>query len=567
MVEDDDIDILVFVLLKGKQRRKNLTDMATLLTRSYYHSPCRATPFLGRSLGQQFYVTADKYPDKEMYVFYADKERKTFQQVRVESQQLAASFLSLGLNTGDRLGVWGGNHYEWLVTYVACMQLGIILIHIRLDFTGTMQTKLLQKTGCKALVLTRSPDNVYDSVCEIIPELRSCKADKLKCESLPELLFVAIGGEQHRGKRGVYNLDDLIHQGRSSAYKDKVTKICDRIDFDAPAAINFTSGSTGTPKAVTHSSHSILDFVHENGNIYRGNVQGYVQTWETKYALIMHMSGISGQVGAVIPIANGNTVVVVGPNYDKDLMAMAFHEEKVTNSVMLIHHMYDLLHLPYLDSLDFSHNQLSKYPRTQIVSGGTIIPPSLREKSKKICNMSLMVYGLTEMIGVLLHHPMDDPKRIQSGDYLCIGGCEAKIVNEKGEIVPVNTAGEIHFRGYGIFLYYWGDEEKTKQAKDDNGWLHTGDIAIMDEEGYIRIVGRKTDSMIIEGINVFPFDLEDVLLEHPSIAGVMVSSFLTPRYVLFMETFPTTDTGKFHRKKMAEIALNKLKLTSSSLQR
>ncbi|XP_072041166.1 medium-chain acyl-CoA ligase ACSF2, mitochondrial-like [Amphiura filiformis] len=517
--------------------------MTTLLTRSYYHSPCRATPFLGRSLGQQFYLMADKYPDKEMYVFYADKERKTFQQVREESQQLAASFLSLGLSTGDRLGVWGGNHYEWLVTYVACMQLGIILI------------------GCKALVLTRSPDNVYDSVCEIIPELRSCQADKLKSQSLPELTFVAIGGAQQRGKSshysGVYNLDDLIHQERSSACKDTVSKICDEMDMDAPAVIMFTSGSTGTPKAVTHSSHSLLEFVHENGNVYRGNVKGYVQAWETKYALIMHLSGISAQIGAVIPIANGNTVVVVGPNYDKDLMAMAFHEEKVTNTVMLIHHMHDLVNLPYLDSLDFSQMQL-------IVSGGSIIPPSLLEKSKKICKMSLLGYGLTEMLDPLLHHPTDDPKRIQSGHYRCIGGHEAKIIDENGEIVPVNTAGEIHFRGYGIFLYYWGDEEKTKQAKDDNGWLHTGDIAIMDEEGYIRIIGRKTDSMIIEGINVTPFDLEDVLLEHPSIAGVMVSSFLTPRYVLFMESFPTTYTGKFHRKKMAEIASGILHLVTSS---
>ncbi|XP_072041171.1 medium-chain acyl-CoA ligase ACSF2, mitochondrial-like [Amphiura filiformis] len=471
--------------------------MTTLLTRSYYHSPCRATPFLGRSLGQQFCLMADKYPDKEMYVFYADKERKTFQQVREESQQLAASFLSLGLSTGDRLGVWGGNHYEWLVTYVACMQLGIILL------------------GCRALVLTRSPDSVYDTVCEIIPELRSCKADKLKCQRLPELTFVAIGGEQHMGKGGVYNLDDLIHQGRSSAYKDKVTKICDRIDMDAPAAIVFTSGSTGTPKAVTHSSHSLLDNIHENGNFYRGNVKGYVQSWEAKYALIMHLSGVSAQYGAVTPIANGNTVVVVGPNYDKDLMAMAFHEEKITNAGMLIHHMHDLLNLPYLDSLDFSQMQL-------IASGGSIIPSSLREKSKKICKMSLMGYGLTETLVSLLNHPMDDPKRIQSGHYRCIGGYEAKIVNENGEIVPVNTAGEIHFRGYGIFLYYWGDEEKTKQAKDDSGWMHTGDIAVMDEEGYIRIVGRKTDFMIIEGINVTPFDLEDVLLEHPSIVGVMV---------------------------------------------
>ncbi|XP_072026064.1 medium-chain acyl-CoA ligase ACSF2, mitochondrial-like [Amphiura filiformis] len=346
------------------------------LSRSYYHSHRRATPFLGRSMGQHLYLIAEQNPDKEMYVFYADKERKTFKQMKEESQSLAASFLSLGLNTGDRIGVWGGNHFEWLVTYCACMQLGIVLVHIRMDFPLTTQKELLKKIGCKALVLTRTPESVYDSVCEIIPELRSCEPDKLKCEALPDMKFVVIGGQKHKGKSGTLHLDDLILQGSTSNNRNNVAEICLKINMDAPQIIIFTSGSTGFPKAVTHPSHSLLNFMHGDSH-YRGDVADYKQPWETKFALIMNLAGVGAQMGALLPLARGCTTVVVSPAYDKDVLAKALHDEKCTDSFMLIHHVNDLLELPYLNTLDFSSMQI-------IIAGGSIISGALREEPTQL---------------------------------------------------------------------------------------------------------------------------------------------------------------------------------------
>ncbi|XP_072028260.1 medium-chain acyl-CoA ligase ACSF2, mitochondrial-like [Amphiura filiformis] len=234
---------------------------------------------------------------------------------------------------------------------------------------------------------------------------------------------------------------------------------------------------------------------------------------------------------------------------------------------------------------------IHKHVNRSGIAGGSIIPNSLRQRATKITKHLLLGYGGTEGFGAM-QSPTDPIEILHSAGYVPVDGSEMKIIDDDGQILPINEIGEICYRGRSLFLYYWGEEEKTKAAKKPNGWYHTGDLGTLDESGYLRVVGRKAERIIKEGINIAPGNLEKVLDEHPAVSNVMVvgvpdertseevcacirrhplakvtsdelkefcrgkvSDFLVPKYILFMEdAFPTTETGKFNRRKIAEQA-------------
>lgn len=558
--------------------------MSVKLERSFIHVP-RTMPFTGKTLGQSFNETADNNPDKEMYVFYADKERKTYKEVQNESHKFACSLMKLGLTKGDRIGIWGGNHYEWLLAYAAALQLGLITVHMRMDFPLNVQPKILEKLGIKVLVLMRSPADLFDKACQIIPEILTNDADNLNCQSIPTLKYVVNAGSQKA--RGAFSLDEFMDIGCDIDHS-QVRKACQAVDFDDAFGIFFTSGSTGFPKGVTHThknfSRFATTFKDRDGNVI---------PWDSRYLLIMSFGGAGAQLGALNPMMKPATTIIIGPVYNARIMANAMQDERATGAALLVHHLSDILNMPDIDDFDFSSVQLC-------MSGGSIIPRSLRDRAaEKITKYIMLAYGGTEGFGAI-QTPTDSLEILEAPAYYPDEGSEVKIIGDDEQILPINTPGEICFRNGVLFRGYWDEEEKTKQAKRDTGWYHTGDVGTLDENGYLRLSGRIAERIIKEGINIAPGDLEKVLDQHPAVNNVMVvgvpdkrtseevcacvrlhssvvgkittdelrdfckgkvSSFLVPKYVVVVdEPFPITETGKFHRKLITEQARTTLGL-------
>ncbi|XP_072028833.1 medium-chain acyl-CoA ligase ACSF2, mitochondrial-like [Amphiura filiformis] len=521
-----------------------------------------------------------------MYVFFADKERKTYKQMRKEVHTFAASLLALGLVKGDRMAVWGGNHYEWLLTYYACALIGVIVVHIPLIFSAKMQLGILQTVGVKGLLLTRSPSHIYDTVCEIIPEICATTPETFASQSIPNLKFIISCAEGDKRQRGAYSPDAVIARC-TDEFRRHVDEICPTVDSDDPFMILFTSGSTGLPKPVTHSSHALLNNMNEAG-IYRKQFPGYEEDKVRRYALISPLEGMNSHIIALLTVLHQCTVVAC-PTYDRMLAVEAITKERCTDTIMFQYMAYDILNMPDLHKYDFSSLK-------NIAVGGNVIPLSLRERSKQITENILVGYGSTEVSSATLQHPMDPEDKKTSASMYPIGGFEVKVCSDSGEVLPVGQPGEILVRCVSMFLYYWGDEERTRSAKDSNGWWHSGDIGVMDSDGFIQLLGRQSETIIKKAYSFFPFEVEKVLDEHPCISAVMVVGVpddrtgeevcacirlhpektvskselqdyckgkvapdLIPEYVLFMEDFPKTETGKIHRRKLAEFASERVK--------
>ncbi|XP_072022524.1 medium-chain acyl-CoA ligase ACSF2, mitochondrial-like [Amphiura filiformis] len=529
---------------------------------------------------------SEKYPDKEMFVFYVDNERFTFKQMKAKSQKFAASLVSKGLKKGDTIAILGANHSEWIVALYASIQLGILLVPLRLEFPHSTIVAIMNKLQCKAIILTRSPDELLDRACEYFPEMKSSPAEQLKSDCCPHLQFLVLCSKSAKklsSKTGVYSYDDFMTLGNETDIS-KVEEICKSLDIDDPCCIYFTSGSTGMPKPAVHSHHSILNNAM-TGAFFRMGVDNFNCNWESlRYMVGVTLSGTGTVWGTYLPIARGCTTIVLYPAFNAGIMAEALQNERVSIGTVLIHQAYDLLNLPNIDSYDFSNLKL-------MGMGGSIIPNELRQKMKKLVQYTTNCYGMTEMLMTHVGDPVDPPDKSADAATYAIDGFETKIVDDNGIIVPVETVGEILVRGYSAFKYYLADDLQTKERKDSNGWIHTGDLGVMDEAGFLTIKGRKKDIILKEAVNLIPVELEAVLYEHPKVLGAMVIglpdervgeeicacirvdrdnspteedimefcrgkvyALLVPKYVLFFDEFPTTPNGKYSRLEATRIA-------------
>ncbi|XP_072028813.1 medium-chain acyl-CoA ligase ACSF2, mitochondrial-like isoform X2 [Amphiura filiformis] len=527
-------------------------------------------PLFPYTIGQMLNKTAQEYPDNEMYVFYADKERYTFSKFRDQTHQFAAGLLKLGLQKGDRIAVMGVSHKEYMLTYHACAQIGLILVRV-IPSHFELQLKML---GCKAVVLTRTPVEVYEVLCKFVPELPISEPGKLN------------------SSRGILTVGNVIELGGSSTEAvEHITAMAWDIDNEDDFCVIFTSGSTGSPKATMHSQGALLNWNRASGIIRRET--GFEADWIPKVAVIMTAACISQEYGLLHPVLTGQTTVFTCPMFNAELTLKAVHEEKCTEAVMLIHHIYDLLNHPDLDKYDWSSMKC-------IMTGGSVIPDSIMIPAKeKLSKHIMLVYACTEMNMIAIQCPLDNPKNLSSGAIYAVPHTEIQIVDENEQTVPTNTIGEIYVRSPYVFKYYWSDEEATRKSRDRNGWYRTGDLGIMDNDGFLRCFGRKQDVISKEGCTLFPKELEDVLDQHSDVSKAVVFGVpdkrtldevcacvkmtsstdtssqdlidycqgkvfeeLVPRYVFIISEIPTTLTGKFHRKKLRDWAIEQLKRES-----
>ena len=550
---------------------------ATALTTSYVHG-VSLTPLMGATVGALFDRTAGRWPDNTALVVRHQTLSWTYRELQRRVDALAAGLLAAGLEPGDRLGIWSPNNAEWVVTQFATAKAGIVLVNINPAYRVPEVRYALAKTGCKAL-FTAAAFKTSDYIAmlrELAPELEDCPAGALRAAQLPELRIVVRLDKERSA--GILNYADLAGLA-GAAERRRVAELAGALQFDDPINIQFTSGTTGAPKAATLTHHNIV-----NNAYFVGQTMALGE--RDRLCIPVPMYHCFGMVlGTLACVARGATMVLTSEGFDPLAVLESVQAEQCTAL-----HGVPTMFIAELDHPDFHGFDLSSL-RTGIIAGA---PCPVELMKRLIAEMHLeqitIAYGMTETGPVSFQTSVDDPveRRVTTVGRV-LPHTEVKIVDEQGRIVPPNTPGELLTRGYCVMPGYWEDPERTAKAIDRAGWISSGDIATLDEQGYCNIVGRLKDMVIRGGENIFPREIEEFLYTHPAIEEVQVfgvpdlkygeevcawiklhegkllgaeevrafceghiAHFKIPRYVKFVEDFPMTVTGKVQKYVMRE---------------
>ncbi|KAL9973510.1 hypothetical protein ACROYT_G019979 [Oculina patagonica] len=540
-------------------------------TQSYCHGTSEQ-PLLGTTIGQMFEKTVEKFPDREAYVFCEDGDRATFSQFKQEVDQLAEGLISRGLTKGDRLGIWAPNIREWIITQLAAAQIGLILVCINQAYQGPETEYVLRKAGCKALVMADEyrTHNFYNTMVKMMPELPDAKPGELQSERLPELKDVFLVSKSNQLFRGTTSFEELMCSGGEDA-RHRMNYIKNTLQFDEPACLQFTSGTTGRPKGVTLTHHSLA-----NNAFLMGQIMNYSEPARVCSPFpLFHAAGVT--VTSLVSVVWGVSVVYPSRGFNSTAILKAIHDEKCDCLYGTPPMFIDIL----------AHPDLKKYDLSSLrkgLAGATSCPVEVMKEVISTLNMTqlTLTYGSTELGPLVTQTSMDEPLETRVSTVGKVyPHTEIKIVDYEGNIVPVNTPGEICVRGYCVMMGYWGEKEQTESAIEPTGWFHTGDLGTMDEHGYFRIVGRLKDLILRGGQNVYPAEIEYFLHTHPKIQEVQVISvpderlgeevcawiklregetmtaeevkdfckgqiayFKIPRYIKFVDEYPMTASGK-----------------------
>ncbi|XP_062826647.1 medium-chain acyl-CoA ligase ACSF2, mitochondrial isoform X3 [Anolis carolinensis] len=477
-----------------------------------YVSGTSDIPLLSKTLDQCLEDTTNRYPDREALIFSTDGTRKTFSQFQQDVNQAAAGLLAFGLKKGDRLGMWGPNMYEWALMQFATAQVGIILVSVNPAYQSDELEFAVKKVGCKALVFPTQfkTQKYYEILNALCPELEKSSPGALKSKRLPDLSIVV---NVDAKLPGTFSIDDLMQAGDSS-HKKQIQDIRKTLDSKEPINIQFTSGTTGSPKGATLSHHNIVN----NANLIATRIR--IGEGESRCCLPVPLYHCLGSVaGCTVMAIHGVSLVFPSLSFNAKATLKALDNEKCTHI-----HGTPTMFIDILGQPDFASYNLSCL-RGGIIAGSPV-PPEVMKKMIKKMNMHELVvaYGTTENSPVtFMGFPEDNIVQKTETVGCAIPHTEAKIEDpETEEILPLNTPGELQIRGYCVMLGYWGDPQKTNEVMDDEKWYKTGDIAILDEYGYCKIVGRCKDMIIRGGENIYPAELEQFLHTHPKIQEVQV---------------------------------------------
>ncbi|XP_018423375.1 PREDICTED: acyl-CoA synthetase family member 2, mitochondrial [Nanorana parkeri] len=557
-----------------------------ITTTSYVHGNTDV-PLTNKTMQQCLWDTTQRFPDQESVVDIYGAKRKTFSQLCKDVETLAAGLLALGLKKGDRLGMWGPNSYEWIVTQFATAQAGIILVSVNPAYQARELEYVLRKVGCLALIFPEQfkTQRYYELLRSICPEIDSSPAGGIKSKALPDLRIAIVLDQKYPG---TLHFDEVMNAGTTQHVK-QLQDLQKTVSCDDPINIQFTSGTTGYPKGATLSHHNIV-----NNAQYVGLRLGYDWKASVRVALPVPLYHCMGSVlGSLISISYGPTLVLPSPSFQPRAVLEAVSKEKCS-SIYGTPTMYiDMMGEP-----DFA--ALSSTLTTGFIAG-SIVPPEILKKLLTETSMrNIMVgYGTTENSPVtFMGFQYDDIFRKMDTVGYVMSHTEAKVVDTNtGQIVPLQTSGELWIRGFGVMLGYWADKEKTDETITPEKWYKTGDIATLDEFGYCRIVGRCKDMIIRGGENIYPAEIEQFLHTHPKvmeaqIVGVKdarmgeeicacirvysdkectaeeikeyckgkISHFKIPRYIVFVNEYPLTISGKVQKFKLKDLMEKQLKL-------
>jgi fatty-acyl-CoA synthase len=552
---------------------------------SYVHG-ASDQPLIGQTIGQFFDDACTKWATRPALLVRHQKVRLSYAELREAVDKLAAGLLTLDLNPGDRIGIWSPNNSEWALTQFASAKAGLILVNINPAYRTAELEYALNKVGCKALILAErfKTSDYVGMLRELAPELGHAQPGKLESARLPALRSVALLGDGWHP--GTFRFAEIMTRG-GSAERKRIAELAPQLQFDEPINIQFTSGTTGFPKGATLSHHNIL-----NNGFFIGEAMRL--TPEDRLCIPVPLYHCFGMVlGNLAALTHGACMVFPGEGFDPLATLQAVAEERCTAL-----HGVPTMFIAQLDHPEFSRFDLSSL-RTGIMAGS---PCPIEVMKRAVGNMHLseitIAYGMTETSPVSFQSSTEDPleRRVSTVGRIA-PHVEVKIVDLNGRIVPTGTPGELFTRGYCVMLGYWGDEERTREAIDAARWMHTGDLATIDAEGYCNIVGRIKDMVIRGGENVYPREIEEFLYRHPKIQDVQVigvpddrygeeicawvklrpgvtateeeirafcrdqiAHYKVPRYIKFVDEFPMTVTGKIQKFIMRERTIAELGL-------
>ncbi len=551
--------------------------MAQAHSASYVHG-ISMTPLLGQTVGACFDETAARLPNNDALIVPHQNIRWTFGDLKKEVDAWAAGFIALGLEPGDRVGIWAPNCWEWVVTQFATARAGLILVNINPAYRLAELEYALEKVACRALITAESlkTSNYIAMLGELLPEVPDSEPGKLNAAKLPDLKWLIRLGTG--SSPGYLNFEDVSALA-SDDHRARLQELEGQLQFDDPINIQFTSGTTGAPKAATLTHHNIVN------NAYFTGLQMKLGP-EDRMCIPVPMYHCFGMVlGTLCCVAHGATMVFAAAGFDANAVLETLAREKCTAL-----HGVPTMFIAELDEPEFRTFDLSSL-RTGIMAGAPC-PVELMKRVMEEMHLAeiTIAYGMTETGPVSFQTSVDDPveRRVTTVGRV-LPHIEIKIVDTDGLVVPRGTTGELLTRGYCVMPGYWNDPERTAKAIDEAHWIASGDIAVLDEEGYCEIVGRIKDMLIRGGENIFPREIEEFLYTHPKIEEVEVfgvpdekygeevcawiklregesaeeqemrdfckdkiAHFKVPRYIRFVDDFPMTVTGKVQKYVMRE---------------
>ncbi|XP_077520994.1 medium-chain acyl-CoA ligase ACSF2, mitochondrial-like [Amblyomma americanum] len=553
------------------------------LRSSYWNAPC-SKPLSPKTLGAYVDSAAEKWGDRVGWSFVQEGKHCTFVDFKDQVDQLARGLLSLGFSKGDTLVIWSPNTFNWILMAAAMAKVGIISASVHFALTAAEFEKCLTTVGFKGIFIAE-PFKVFDyyqMLCSLIPELRHSKPGQLNSVKYPYLKAVIADGDQKVS--GCISFQELLQGGGEADLQAAQQEV----SMDDPFTIVFTSGTTGNPKAAVLSHHNFVN-----------NIIAYDYRADLTTDMVLcvplpffHVYGLSVTLGR--PLVPGLRAVVPSPSYDVAAILKAIQEQRCTDMSGSPTMFVDIIESPLLQ-----HYDVSSLRRAE--AGGNVVTPSVRKLIREKLNIPVRVgYGTTELTTAATVVCEDDPELKQLhtvGRALPL--LEIKIADPMtGREQPVDTPGEVWARGHNVFLGYYNDEQKTRECITEAGWYKTGDVGVMDEDGYVTIVSRLKDLVIRGGENIFPFEVEEVLNTHPAIHESLVigvpddrmgeelcawivlkdglsvtdeelrdhcqgklTRFKIPRYFIYDKNVPRTPIGKAQKAKMRPLAAQRLGLT------
>ena len=552
-----------------------------------YASGTSDKPLLGSTIGELFDKVTNEYPKREAIVSVHQNIRFTYSELAEQVNSLAKSFIGAGFKKGDRLGIWSPNNVEWLVTQYAAAKAGVILVTINPAYRSHELDYVLGQSGCKGLIIQNQfKTSSYESmICEICPEIINTEPGELESKKFQRLTHV-ISMTSSKIK-GIYNWEDFLNLSKSIDDEEMESRQ-DNLDSDEAINIQYTSGTTGFPKGATLSHHNIL-----NNGYFTGATMNFTE--QDRLVVPVPLYHCFGMVLANLAcLTHGACAIYPSESFEPDLALKAVEDEKATAL-----HGVPTMFIAELALSNFSDYDLSTL-RTGLMAGS----PCPIETMKQVIELMNMreveiAYGMTETSPVSFQTRVDSPMEKRVGTVGSVHPhVEVKIIDpDSGKICPIGGTGELCTRGYSVMLGYWENPEGTSTAIDSNGWMHTGDSAVMDEEGYVNIVGRIKDMIVRGGENIYPVEIENFLMSHEDVESVQVTGvpdlkygeeliawvnlkagkviseedirefckgkvahYKVPRYVRFGDDFPMTVTGKIQKYKMREISIKELGL-------
>ena len=545
---------------------------------SYVHGP-NGPPLVGSTIGAFLHDVVAKHGGREAVISASQKTRLSYAELLQHAETFGSGLIALGLDRGDRLGIWAPNRVEWAVIQFAAAMAGLVLVNINPAYRVTELEHVLKASGCKAVVIANrfKTSDYVAMVAELVGDFG--RDTKITSDRLPALRAVIVLDDPENGKRLTYR-DVMAFGARSSA---ALLERAATLNLDDAVNIQFTSGTTGLPKGVTLSHHNLL-----NNGIQVGDATGI--RLGDRVCIPVPLYHCFGMVmGNLACLGHAATMVYPSESFDPLEVLRTIETERCT-------HLYGV---PTMFIALLGHERFRDFDLTSLRGGIMAGAPCPTEVMKAVItdmNMSeiTIAYGMTETSPVSFQTRRDDPfeARVSTVGRV-MPHVEVKIVDANGHIVPRGEPGELCTRAYSVMIGYWEDQERTREVLEPAGWMHSGDVATIDEDGYCRITGRIKDIVIRGGENISPREVEEYLYRHPAIRDVQVigvpddkygeelcawvvlrpdasvtaddirefcrgqiAHYKIPRYIKFVDGYPMTATGKVQkfvmRKSMAE---------------